>query len=54
MAICRRTFIVDKRRESVGDSTEPCGTPLLIGTEGEVDASANTKIERIERMLCWI
>ena len=39
------------KRKRVGDSTEPCGTPLLIGLGEEQWPSTTTAIERPERKL---
>ena len=38
-------------RKRVGDKTEPCGIPLLIGLEEEQWPSTTAAIERSERKL---
>ena len=38
-----------KRRKSVGDRTEPCGTPLLIVNDGDECLSTLTKIDRFDK-----
>ncbi len=39
------------KRKRVGDKTEPCGTPLLIGLGEEQSSSTTAEIERSERKL---
>ena len=39
------------RRKSIGDRTEPCGTPLLIEKDSETIQSTNSAIERLLRQL---
>ena len=43
----RRSLI--KSRNSVGDSTEPWGTPLEMGKVADVVSSSTTKIKRLDR-----
>ena len=38
-------------RKSVGDKTQPCGTPLLIDRGGETDPSTTTDKDLSERKL---
>ena len=38
-------------RKRVGDRTEPCGTPLLIGLGEKLWASITAAIERSEKKL---
>ncbi len=38
-------------RKRVGDRTEPCGTPVLIGLGEEQCASTTVEIDRPERKL---
>ena len=45
----RRSLI--KSRNSVGDSTEPWGTPLEMGKDAEVAPSTTTEIKRLDRKL---
>lgn len=43
----RRSLI--KSKNSVGDSTEPWGTPLEMGKDAEVAPSTTTEIKRLDR-----
>ena len=45
--MARRSLI--KIRNSVGDNTQPWGTPLLIVEGGETDPSTITAMDRLER-----
>ena len=45
----RRSLI--KSKNSVGDSTEPWGTPLEMGKDAEVVPSTTTEIKRLDRKL---
>ncbi len=45
-----RRSLMNKRKR-VGDRTEPCGTPLLIGLREEQSPSTTAEIERSERKL---
>ena len=47
--VCKRTLI--KRRKSVGERTDPWGTPLEIGKGADVSPSTTTEIEWSERKL---
>ena len=38
-----------KRRKSLGDRTEPCGTPLLIIKDGDECPSTQTTIDRFDK-----
>ena len=38
-----------KRRKSVGDRTEPCGTPLIIIKDGDECPSTRTTIHRFDK-----
>ena len=40
-----------ERRKRVGDRKEPCGTPLLIGKQGEADPSTITEMDWSDRKL---
>ena len=45
----RRSFI--KRRNRVGERTEPWGTPLETGKDAEVATSTTTDIKRLDKKL---
>lgn len=40
-----------KKKKRMGDKAEFCGTPLSIGTKGDIDESTITSKDRSERKL---
>ncbi len=48
--VTERRSLMNKRKR-MGDRTEPCGTPLLIGLGEEQSPSTTAEIERPERKL---